>query len=194
MRSGDMPLSGDMAIEYSRQVERVNRQLRRLRKAAAGGRKVLNYAYKGIMLDIKEIYGEERLNFSTKIPSTVDEYRSAMNAIKRFYDRPTSTLSGFRQIYKNRAETLTEKYGVKFTADELMKIFESGLWDAISEYYGSETTMEMVIEVKTKADEIKKKLSAGEKINWSEDYAGNFENIKDFNGILERYLKGNAQQ
>lgn len=194
----DMPISGDMAIEYTRAVERINKQMQRLEKAAKGGRKVLNYAYKGARISIIELFGEYtpqgkiRTRFSRTLPKNVAEYQAVMNAIKDFYSKPTSTLKGFTQIYSKRAETISEKYGVSVTPDQLAKIFDTGLWDAIADTYGSETTMEMALEVQQKADEIKEKLKKGEAIEWSSTYKESFESIKGLNAVLEGYLKGNA--
>lgn len=207
MKRSEMPITGDMAIEYVKQVNRINKQLQRLEKRATsktkyapsmGGNKILNYAYRGAMIDIKELFGEttaggkQRKRFSKALPANVAEYQAVMNAIKSFYDKPTSTLTGIAKVYKRRAKALSQKYNIDITADELADIFDSGLWDAIANNYGSETTMEMVIEVREKSQEIKEKLKRGEAIEWSSDYSDNFENISDLNSILERYLKGNA--
>lgn len=229
MKRTEMPISADMAMEYTRQVNRINKQLQRLEGAAKKGRRVLNYAYRGAMLDIKELFGEvtkggkKRKRFSTALPSTVAEYQAIINAIEDFYKSPTSTLSGFSQLYAKRAATISERYNTDITASDLENIFESGLWDAISESYGSDTTMQMAIEVQDKKELIAESLDAKEqldkyengelslsaeqvetlkeqaqKIEWSDDFAANFEDIenelkkkgKDFNDILREYLKG----
>lgn len=227
MKQSEMPISGDMAIEYTRAVNRINKQMQRLEKAAKGGRKVLEYAYRGARTSIKELFGEYteqgkvRTRFSSTLPKTVGDYQSVMNAINNFYSKPTSTLTGFKQIYEKRAAKLSELYKTKITPQQLQDLFDSGLWDAIYEHYGSETTMQMAIEVESKRDVIQKKLEAdriieqAEKngtdlekvmgaeafeelkaaqiINWSSDFQENFGTIEDLGSILERYLKGNAK-
>lgn len=222
-----MPISGDMAIEYTRAVNRINKQMQRLEKAAKGGRKVLEYAYKSARVSIKELFGEFtpqgkiRTKFSTALPKNVAEYQAIMNAINKFYRSPTSTLSGFKQIYEKRAAKISELYHTKVTPQQLSNLFDSGLWAAIYDEYGSDTTMNMAIEVEQKRDVIAKKfeadkiiedaekrgadleaelgpekyaeLKASQIIEWSSDYKENFAAIKDLDIVLERYLKGNAK-
>lgn len=158
--------------EYLTAIERINKQLYRLEKyAKRSGEKITDYAYKLAMYDIKDIFGytstkKERKRFSKKLPltktGTLDQKHAmkVMNAINRFYDLPTAKISGMKEIYEKRAQTLSEKRlkigkfdkegnlieGQSITGMQLKKLFDSGLWDQLTRKgkYTSKTAMRII--------------------------------------------------
>ena len=167
--------------DYIKAVKRINRQLQRLAKASrTSGENYRDYAYRLAMYDIKSIFGYkkgggERRTFSEVIPLTKtgkpDQRRMAkvMRAIERFYEHPTATLRGISEIYSKRARTLSAKFGLEqgeeLTANQLKKLFDSGLWrDLKKEGYGSKTIVKIIGDITKQKDELKKQLEKGDNI------------------------------
>ena len=185
-------LSPAQQKQYRTAVERVNKQLYRLEKsAAATGENILDYAYKNIQRDIKSFFGDQK-RFSKAMPKTMREFQKRMNAINRFYSMPTSTVSGMKKVYKKRAESISKRMGVTVTADQLKKVFETGLFRELYQQYGSKTAMKMIGAIEKQKDKILDQMAAGEKIKFSGEYSRRL-NSAGVDDILERYLKENAE-
>lgn len=169
------------SADYIKAVKRINRQLQRIAKASReGGEDYTDYAYRLAMYDIKSIFGyahggRERRTFSTVIPTTKtgkpDQRRMAkvMRAIERFYEHPTATLTGIKDIYSKRAKTLSAKFGLEegeeLTANQLKKLFDSGLWrDLKKEGYGSKTIVKIIGDITKQKNELKEQLKKGDSI------------------------------
>lgn len=194
--------------EYARAIERINKQLYRIEKyAETSGEKITDYAYRLAMYDIKSIFGyadargtKERKRFSRKIPLTkegkLNQKRAGkvMRAIERFYELPSSTLTGMKEIYEKRAETLSNKFGLDkaLTAKQLKKIFDSGLWARLSEKYASKTVITIIGQFERQKEDLKAKLEKGEAVVLTDSrYSKRVAKIfKDNPDALERYLKG----
>ena len=188
-------LTVEQQKEYFRAVERVNKQMQRLEKyEKTHGGKITQYAYRVLQADIKQFFGEGKKRFSrTDVPRDYRSFIARMNAIESFYKMPTSTISGNKKIYEKRAVTLSGKMGVEISGDQLRKVFESGLFDALIEHYGSATTLRAVGEIETQKEDLLEQLKKGEGITFSGDVLERLneeELSQEFNDILSNYLKG----
>ena len=148
-------------------MERVNKQLYRLEKASAkeGYRGILDYAYRNAMRDIQAMGGGKR--FSKSMPQTMREYRKRMNAIRRFEEKPTSKLTGVKNIYEKRAGTFSRKAGTDIGWEGMAKIFESGLWESLVNRFESKTAQKMIGRIQKDADKLKEQMARGEAIQFN---------------------------
>ena len=191
-----MAISPDLQKEYRRAVERVNKQLYRLEKASAkeGYRGILDYAYRNAMRDIQAMGGGKR--FSKSMPQTMREYRKRMNAIRRFEEKPTSKLTGVKNIYEKRAGTFSRKAGTDIGWEGMAKIFESGLWESLVNRFESKTAQKMIGRIQKDADKLKEQMARGEAIqfNWHSVYGRMLNEAMGGQGglseMLMRYLDG----
>lgn len=190
-------LSEEMQATYTREVWRVNKQLYRLEKHyAKTGENIMATAYAGIMRDIKSFFGEQK-RFSKSMPSTIREYQKRMNAIKRFYDKPSSTITGMKSIYERRAEGLSTATGETITKDQLASMFETGLFkQLVKDTFGYATAMKAIGRIQRQAPRIIKDLQKGKKIVFLGRGAGELnkqlESDPEMTRMLERYLRENA--
>lgn len=190
-----MAISPDLQKEYRRAVERVNKQLYRLEKASAreGYTGILDYAYRNAMRDIQAMGGGKR--FSKSVPKTMREYRKRMNAIERFESKPTSKLTGVKNIYEKRAETFSKKAGTDINWEGMAKIFESGLWESLVNRFESKTAQKMIGRIQKDAEKLREQMKAGEvlQFNTHSVYGRMLNAEMGENGISEmlmRYLNG----
>ena len=180
-----------MAREYEREVGRFNAQLRNLQRAVKTGKadaSILNYAYRQARIDVARAVGQKTL--PQKAPTNLREYQQRMNIIKRFYDKPTATLTGIKQVYGKRANTISEKLGFKVTSDDLRNIMETGLYDALSKSYGSSTAWKMLARIKQQKEQIKEQIEQGRKIHFTGLYGRRLDTFAQENGasLIERYI------
>ena len=190
-----MAISPELQKEYRRAVERVNKQLYRLEKASAreGYTGILDYAYRNAMRDIQAMGGGKR--FSKSVPKTMREYRKRMNAIERFESKPTSKLTGVKNIYEKRAETFSKKAGTDIKWEGMAKIFESGLWESLVNRFESKTAQKMIGRIQKDAEKLREQMKAGEvlQFNTHSVYGRMLNAEMGENGISEmlmRYLNG----
>lgn len=161
-----MALTQDSLEAYRLAAQAANKRLQRLERLSRqpGYENVKNWAYRSAMSDIQALRGEGARRFPSlpsRIPSDPagranleTQIRRSMKAIERFREMPTSTKSGIKRSYKNRAKSFSQGAGVEFTADDLAGVFESGLWQMLrSAGFGSETTRRVIGEIQdNKAD------------------------------------------
>ena len=156
-------LSDEQQSEYRKAVQRVNKQLYRLEKHyAQTGENLMATAYSGIMRDIKSFFGEQK-RFSKSMPKTVREFQKYMNAINRFYSKPSATLSGMANVYGKRAKTWSKRMGANITADQMKNVFESGLYKELSDAFGSKTALKKLGFIQRQRERIMKQMEEGKK-------------------------------
>lgn len=188
-------LSSEQQATYKREVQRVNKQLYRLEKHyAETGENIWATAYAGAMRDIKSFFGEQK-RYSKALPATVREYQKIINSINRFYSKPSSTITGMSKIYSKRANTWSRKMKASITADQMKKVFESGLYKELTSIYGSATALKNLGMIERQKERIQKLIKQGKKIY----FLG--QNVKDLNDalndenfelddVLRRYYEG----
>lgn len=191
-------LTDEMQELYRKEVQRINKQLYRLEKhyAKTDGN-IMATAYKGIMRDIKAFFGDQK-RFSKSMPVTVREYQKRMNAIRRFYEKPSSTLTGTKNVFQKRAESLSTKSGSKITSEQLMALFETGLFkQLVKDTFGYVTGVKAIGRIQRQGERILRDLEQGKKITFLGRGAGELnrqlEADPQMTGMLERYLRDAIQ-
>lgn len=181
-------LSPELQAMYKREVARVNKQLYRLEKALAGKpERLAESAYGTLMKEIKKEFGEQR-RFGKGIPANVNIYHKRMNMIRRFYEKPSATLSGWRGVHQKRAETYTKKLGMNLTADDLKDFFESGLWKELLDRFGSAKAIKYWKTVEKQKDRIVQQLNEGKKVTFRGRLAKDI-NEMGVDDLLREYLE-----
>lgn len=181
--------------EYRLAVQRVNKQMRRLEKhyGMQEGSKLYSTAYVGIQKYIKKHFGEQK-TFSKEMPADMNIFRSRINAIRRFYEKPSSTLSGMHTVYEKHAVTLSRIFSdsektVKITADDLKDFFDNGLWKAVEDKYGSGKTMRYWRTIERQKGRIIEQLNQGKKVTLRGKYAKDVNSL-GLDSMLREYLIG----
>lgn len=155
------PKVGESDVEYyKRMAHAMNDRLRALERLVKSGdshfKGVLKYAYANAQYDITAITESEvRRRFPESVPRTKTgeinraELHRRMNAVKRFYESPTSTKSGIVAVYQNKADTVNEKLskeygytgGEKFTWEDMANYYESDISKKMASQHGSDTVL-----------------------------------------------------
>lgn len=188
-------LSETQQREYRKAVQRVNKQLYRLEKHyTSSGENIMATAYGSLMRDIKSFFGEQK-RFSKSMPKTVREFQKYMNAINRFYSKPSATLSGMANVYGKRAKTWSKRMGANITADQMKNVFESGLYKELSDAFGSKTALKKLGFIQRQRERIMKQLEEGKKISFLGTNAKELNDIVNdstfnFDKVLRAYYEG----
>ena len=181
-------LSPELQSMYKREVARVNKQLYRLEKALADKpERLAESAYGTLMKEIKKQFGEQK-RFGKEMPADINVFRKRMNIIKRFYEKPSATLSGWRGVHQRRAETYTHKLGINVTADDLKDFFESGLWKALLDRFGSAKAIKYWKTVEKQKDRVVQQLNEGKKVTFRGRLAKDI-NEMGVDSLLREYLE-----
>ena len=88
---------------------------------------VKKFAYARAMKDL-EVWGGNR--FNTKMPESVNLRNEKIADIIHFLQSPTSTKTGIVNVYKKRADTIKQKYGIDLKWQQMGKLMESFSDDA----------------------------------------------------------------
>lgn len=141
------------AAYFKQLAKRADQRLVRLEQLA--GQKnfegVLNYAYKSAIKDIRQLTGNRdatRFNVALQKTKSGEINKSLLhariNAVKRFLESPTSMKSKIIETYKNRADTINEKYGTNFTWQQLGRFWESAGYEKMKRTYGSDVILKAI--------------------------------------------------
>lgn len=164
-----MALTPERLETYRLAAQAANKRLQRLERLSRqpGYENAKNWAYSSAMSDIHALRGEGARRFPSlpkklptdpaKLAELEVKLRRSTKAIERFREMPTSTKSGIKRSYKNRAESFSKGAGVEFTPDDLAGVFESGLWQMLrSAGFGSETTRRVIGEIQDNSEDLQK--------------------------------------
>lgn len=143
-----------LLAEYNKVMKAADQKLRRLEKLAnePNFEGVLSYSYATAMKDIEYYSGEGAKRFHTKAPQDLRLVRSKIKRAKAFIESPTSDKRSIVSIYKKRAATISKKYGVEMSWQELANYFRSAASDILAATYGSDTVFTVVSKIKKKHD------------------------------------------
>ena len=124
----------ELMRDYKRLAKSADARLRALEGARykKGFEAITQYAYKRAMHDIGR--GERgRFDVSTK-NKTYNEIVGMMNDVRRFYQSPTSNITGTRAVYVNNAKAFNDKFCTNFTWQQLAVLFDknTGLYEKIT--------------------------------------------------------------
>ena len=164
-----MALTPESLETYRLAAQAANKRLQRLERLSRqlGYENAKNWAYRSAMSDIQALRGEGARRFPSlpgKMPTDPTaqaklemQIRRSMKAIEHFRELPTSTKSGIKRVYKNRAKSFSQGANVEFTADDLAGVFETGLWDTLmANGFGSETTRRVIGMIKDDKEKLRK--------------------------------------
>lgn len=154
----------ELVAEYKAIAKRADRRLRNLEKVAAArpyDKTATEWAYARAMKDIESRFGEGVTRFDRKLPvkSTRLQIIAAISDVQTFLDAPTSSLSGIKNVYEKRTQTINEKYGTDFKWEDLADLLSSGQYDKLANTYGSQTTWKTIGEMQKKKKEIAKEMN-----------------------------------
>lgn len=152
---------------YERMSRSANQRLRSLEKLAQTDdhfKGVLKYAYANAMYDIKHITkSADKNRFPISVPKSKDgelnimEMHRRLSAVKRFWESPTSTKTGIKEVFQRRADTVNKRiakgdYGTamegNLTWEDLARFYESDIADKIKSNYGSDTIIMALATIK----------------------------------------------
>ncbi len=85
---------------------------------------------------------QEKPRFNTAPPVTKSGVLAKIKDIQVFLNAPTSTKSGIKEVYVNRANSINEKYKTNFTWEDIGSFFESNMYDKLDSKYASKTVVE----------------------------------------------------
>lgn len=118
-------------VEYRIKAKRADQKLVRLEALAYEEHfyGVLEFSYKYALRDIRSWGGDKR--FNTAPPATLEKLQYKIADIEKFLEKPTSSKSKIIGIYKQRADTINQRYGQElgynFTWQEIANFYESDI-------------------------------------------------------------------
>lgn len=127
-----------LAMQSNKRLQRLNQYAEREHMKG-----IKNYAYKQAMRDIQSetlSWGRPGAKtYGLSMPADKKALQSKINSMVKFLESPTSTLTGIKKIYQERANTINERYGTNFTWEELANYYEKDISDINDSKYGSKT-------------------------------------------------------
>ena len=132
------------------------------------------WAYARAIRDIEQYSGEDATRFNTKPPKTLAGLIAKIEDIKTFLKAPSSTKSGIKKMYVERAKKINEDYGMDFTWGEIGTFFEDERWKYLGGgkkkdegKYESGTALKAIGRIRRKfsKDELKKAIKKGSQID-----------------------------
>lgn len=102
------------------------------------------WAYARAQRDIKDWSGEDATRFNVAPPGSNQGLSAKIEDIRSFLKAETSTKSGIKQTFVEKAKTINKEYGTSFKWDQVGKFFTSESWKQIAERYGSKTALKAI--------------------------------------------------
>ena len=102
------------------------------------------WAYARAQRDIRIWSGEDAKRFNTSPPGSKQGITAKIEDIKTFLRSETSTKSGIKKIFVDKAKTINKEYGTDLKWDQVGKFFESKNWEKFSEKFGSKTAIKSI--------------------------------------------------
>jgi len=101
---------------------------------------IKEYAYKGASKDIRKYSKEGLLRWNKSMPKNEEMLKNKIADMQRFMENVTSLPSNVKRSYKNRVDTLNERYGTNLSWEDLAKFYEQDYASVIADmYYETET-------------------------------------------------------
>ena len=185
---------------YRTLAKTADQRLVRLEQAAARGgdsnpyANVKEWAYKRGMRDISEWSGADAMRFNVAPPTQLVDLEAKIEDIKTFLSLKTSTIAGIKETFKDRADSLNEKFpGLGFKWDDMAEYFDSDLAEEMDKNYGSQTKFLVLAELRKNKKKILRGIEKSKKINIKvpDKMVEGFvkETIADFGPQVAEYLK-----
>lgn len=126
---------------------------------------VLEWSYRLAMHDIKQEWGSKAKRFNRKLPDDLRTIYKDINKVLQFMESPTSSKQGIDEVYLKRAQTITDRYGVKVNWQNIASLFESKLYTKTDEKKGSKTVLKAIGFIQRNTKSILKALDEGKSIS-----------------------------
>ena len=132
------------------------------------------WAYARAIRDIEQYSGEGATRFNVKPPKSTAGLIAKIEDIKTFLRAPSSTKTGIKSMYIDRAAKINKDYGTNFTWEDIGTFFEDKNWKYLgggkhedSGKYESKTMLKAIGTVKRNfsKEDLKKAIKTGSEID-----------------------------
>lgn len=149
----------DLRKAYLHLADIADRRMRRLEEYASKDKKyanILKFAYDKAINDIEAELGSgaNRFKAGALANGNILNMQSRINDVLKFLNSPTSTISGVKKVYGQRAKVINEKYGLDLTWEQMADFFENESVQATIQNFASDTAMKMLGKYYRNKDEI----------------------------------------
>ena len=149
----------DLRKAYLHLADIADRRMRRLEEYASKDKKyanILKFAYDKAINDIEAERGSgaHRFKAGALANGNILNMQSRINDVLKFLNSPTSTISGVKKVYGQRAKVINEKYGLDLTWEQMADFFENESVQATIQNFASDTAMKMIGKYYRKKDKI----------------------------------------
>lgn len=174
--------------EYKALAKKADRRLRELEKLAEESewKDATRFAYARAMKDIEHRFGEGETRFDKRIPKQTKKLgvMAAIKDVERFLAMPSSTKTGLVSGYRDRANTINQKYGFKgnerLTWKDIAILFQDSTWDQLTHKMTSGQVWKQIATQKKQEKTIMRQLKkAVEKNQLVSDDAAVMQKIKE---------------
>lgn len=189
--------------EYRQMQKNANARLGRLEHLAENPdyETVLGYAYKDAQYDIINKFNTDKGRFPsiTEIEKmagknmNIRDMKMYIASVENFMSKVSSTKTGIDKVYRQRAETLNQRYDTHFKWQDLKAFFGSAEYEKFSKKINnSDVVMKIIAQIKKKPkqflSEIQKAAVRDKSINFKalQDVGG-----ADLNRQLNKFVKDN---
>lgn len=158
--------------EYRREAKKADQRLVRLERLSEQEhfKGVKKMAYARAQRDIKQWSGEGASRFNTKPPETVQGLKAKLQDIKFFlYESKTSRKSDIIKYYKERQQTVLEKYGLNMSWQDAAKYYEQNINEKFDSKYGSQTALVAMAVIKKNKKQIQNDITRAKHVRMVED-------------------------
>ena len=157
---------------FQKLAHRADQRLRELGRVAeqSGFENITRWAYQKAMRDIKSWSGENKKTFQRDVPKQptakfgLKQLRAKTRDVIDFLEAPTSTKTGTKSMFQQRADNLNKKYGTSFDWEDLGNVFDQKEENPVYEKFGGKTYLKAVDYLKNNEDQIMKSLMSQEKV------------------------------
>ena len=157
----------ELEKEYYRLAHQADTRIRRLLDLSKqpGFENAQNWALRSAQRSIRRWSGDKATRFETKAPENKRSLRAKMADIRSFLGMKSSTKTGIKQSYKDRAETLNKRFGTSFTWETVGNFFESEVGQKLDAQYGYQTNFMAIGEIQNNEEKILNALKNNEQLN-----------------------------
>lgn len=150
----------DLRKAYLHLADIADRRMRRLEEYASKDKKyanILKFAYDKAINDIEAERGSgaNRFKAGALANGNILNMQSRINDVLKFLNSPTSTISGVKKVYGQRAKVINEKYGLNLTWEQMADFFENESVQATIQNFASDTAMKMMGKYYRNKDELR---------------------------------------
>ena len=158
----------ELLKEYRRLAKRADQRLVRIENEYSkrkGYEEITKYAYRVAIRDIRSWSGSDAKRFNTRPPKNTNQLKEKIADIKKFLESKSSTMSGVKQVYDKRTDTINRKFGTDFSADRLTDFFNSALYKKMDKLYYADTMLKTVGVIQANDEQIVEALENKEPIH-----------------------------